>query len=128
MFIAGYTLVDGAAVRDAGESAPYTAALFMNNTVTIGAVALISRSGPAVRSALTKGAARSILGGLASAAAYLLVLTAARWTPLATVAAVRETSVVLGALAGWLLLGETFGRARVAASIAIAAGVALIVA
>ena len=127
VFIAGYTLVDGSAVRAAGESLPYTAALIINNTITLGAVALIRRGPTAARSAAVRSGGRDILGGLASAGAYLLVLTAARSAPLATVSAVRETSVIIGALAGWLLLGESFGRARVAAALAICAGVALIV-
>jgi drug/metabolite transporter (DMT)-like permease len=42
------------------------------------------------------------------------------------VAALRETSVVFGALAGWRLLGEPFGRVRVGAAAVIAAGVVLL--
>jgi drug/metabolite transporter (DMT)-like permease len=42
------------------------------------------------------------------------------------VAALRETSVVFGALAGWRLLGEPLGGTRVAAAAVIAAGVVLL--
>jgi len=42
-------------------------------------------------------------------------------------AALREFSVVLGALAGWLLLRERLGRPRVFASAVVAAGLALLV-
>jgi multidrug transporter EmrE-like cation transporter len=125
-FISGYTLVDGAAVRAEGGSLRYTAALFVVNAVTLGVVAIGRRGWRPFRDAARLGGARQMLGGAASAAAYLLVLIAVRWAPLAGVAALRETSVVFGALAGWRLLGEPFGRARVGAAAVIAAGVILL--
>ena len=51
---------------------------------------------------------------------YALVLG-----PMAHVAALRETSVLFGALMGTLLLGEPFGRRRVIAAAVIVAGLAL---
>jgi drug/metabolite transporter (DMT)-like permease len=44
---------------------------------------------------------------------------------MAHVAALRETSVLFGALMGALLLGESFGRRRVAAAAVIVAGLVL---
>ena len=44
---------------------------------------------------------------------------------MASVAALRETSVIFAALLGTRLLGEPFGRARTLASIALAAGLLL---
>ena len=41
-----------------------------------------------------------------------MVLAAVRLAPVGYVAALRESSVVLGALAGWLFLHERMGRAR----------------
>ena len=70
---------------------------------------------------------RCAFAGAASAGAYILVLIAARSAPLGLVAAVRETSVVFGALGGWLILGEPFGRRRLVAAAMIAAGLALLV-
>ena len=43
------------------------------------------------------------------------------------VAALRESSVVLGALGGWVLLHERLGRARVISAAVVAAGLALLV-
>ena len=45
---------------------------------------------------------------------------------LATVAALRETSVIFAALIGTLILKEPFGRTRVTASVLVAAGVILL--
>lgn len=124
--IAGYTLVDGGAVRAEGGSLRYTAALFLTNAVTLGIAALLRRGrGPLLALARSAGV-RQAAGGAASAAAYLLVLIAARRAPLGSVSAVRETSVVIGALAGWRLLGEPLGRQRMTAAAVIAAGVVLL--
>jgi len=45
--------------------------------------------------------------------------------PMAHVAALRETSVLFGALMGTLLLGEPFGLRRVAAAFVIVSGLVL---
>jgi drug/metabolite transporter (DMT)-like permease len=126
-FIAGYSLVDGSAVRTEGGSLRYTAALLLTNTITLGAIALVRR-GPRRLLLAARPVNRHLFGGAASAIAYLLVLTAARWAPLGTVAALRETSVVLGALAGWRLLGEPYGASRVVATSIIVIGVSLLLA
>ncbi|MBI5157165.1 MAG: EamA family transporter [Acidimicrobiia bacterium] len=126
-FIAGYSLVDGAAERAEGGSLRYTAALLLTNAVTLSVVALVRRGWRTAMLAARRGGGRQLLGGAASAFAYLLVLIAAREAPLGAVAAVRETSVVLGALGGWLLLGEPFGRARAASAAVIAMGLVLLV-
>ena len=81
-----------------------------------------------MREALPHDAWRNGLAGVASVIAYTLVLTAARWAPLGLVAAVRETSVVLGALGGWVLLHEPFGPRRIRASVLIAVGLMVLVA
>jgi len=126
-FIAGYSLVDGAAVRVEGGSLRYTAALLVTNAVTLSTVALARRGPRRALSAARSGGARQLLGGVASAVAYLLVLISARWAPLGAVSAVRETSVVIGAIAGWRLLGEPFGRARAIGAAVIAVGLVVLV-
>jgi len=54
------------------------------------------------------------------------VLWAQTKAPLAEVAAIRETSVVFAALIGLIVLGEDFGRRRIAAAVVIATGIVLI--
>ena len=51
-----------------------------------------------------------------------MVLAAVRLAPVGYVAALRESSVVLGAVGGWLLLHERLGRARLVSSVVVAAG------
>ncbi|MBB3661102.1 drug/metabolite transporter (DMT)-like permease [Prauserella sediminis] len=67
-----------------------------------------------------------VLVGLLSPVAYLLVLFAMRLAPVSLVAPLREVSIVLAGLAGWLILGEPHGRRRVAGSLVVLAGIAAI--
>jgi drug/metabolite transporter (DMT)-like permease len=60
------------------------------------------------------------------AGASTLVLTALSIEPASYVGAGREISVVLGALAGWLLLGEPLGLRRTFAAAVMFSGLALI--
>ena len=69
----------------------------------------------------------SVTGGLLSVTAYLLVLIAMQLTQVSYIAALRETSVVLAALLGWRVLGETYGRRRILASTLVAVGLCLLV-
>ena len=64
---------------------------------------------------------------LLSPIAYILVLRAMQEAPVALVAAARESSIVVGALLGWLVLGEARGAHRLAGSVVVAAGIAAIV-
>ena len=68
-----------------------------------------------------------LTSGLASAAAYGLVLYAVRWAPVGYVTALRESSVVLAAVAGWRYLAEGFGRARLASATVVVTGLVLLV-
>jgi drug/metabolite transporter (DMT)-like permease len=64
----------------------------------------------------------AIVGGLLSALGYGIVIWAMGKAPLAHVSALRETSVILAAIIGTVLLGEPFGRRRILAAVLVAAG------
>jgi drug/metabolite transporter (DMT)-like permease len=65
-------------------------------------------------------------GGVLSLAAYGLVLWAQTRGALAPIAALRETSVVIGAIIGAVVFHERFGRWRIVATVLVAGGVVLI--
>ena len=67
------------------------------------------------------GIAASV-GGLIANTGYGIAIYALALGPMAHVAALRETSVLFGALIGTLLLGEPFGGRRVAAAFVIVSG------
>jgi drug/metabolite transporter (DMT)-like permease len=128
--IAAYTLVDGTGVRRSGSPFGYAAWLLTLHTVAaLAAMTLVRR-----RAKLAEQPAehRPASWWLATAAAgmsmvaYSLVLWAQSRGALAAVAALRESSVVVAAVLGALLFKEPMGRVRIAASIAVAAGVVLL--
>jgi drug/metabolite transporter (DMT)-like permease len=115
--IAAYTVIDGTAVRATGDSLRYLAALFLLQAVVLTGVVLLLRRG---RFEAGAGQWQTVLiGGGASALAYLLVLIASQEAPLGLVSGVRELSVVFGVVAGAHLLGEHVSR-RHAVSVATA--------
>lgn len=124
--ISGYTLIDAAGVRRGDESIRYVAALFVVSAVLITAAVLVVRRPAAVLEQVRGPAPSMAASGLLSIGAYGLVMTAARLGPIGLVAALRETSVVFGALAGWVVLGERLGRRRTIAAVGVALGAALL--
>ena len=64
--------------------------------------------------------------GLATFGAYILVLMALTRAPAASVAAVRETSVVIATALAVPLLHERVGAARMAGAVVVVLGVALL--
>ena len=69
---------------------------------------------------------RGLAGGLAAFVGYAVVIWAMTQAPIATVAALRETSVVFASLIGVILLGEPFQTQRAVAALVILAGVVVL--
>jgi drug/metabolite transporter (DMT)-like permease len=68
------------------------------------------------------------LSGIFSAVAYAMVLVAVQYAPVGYVAALRESSVVIAAFAGWHMLNEEDHRRRIASALIVFGGlVALVV-
>jgi drug/metabolite transporter (DMT)-like permease len=125
--ISTYTAIDGFAMQYT-VPAPYLAAV-LGLTALLIMPLVLGRYGVAVVAAEWRRSWwRILLVGGGMAFTYQLVLWAFRLAPIPYVGAVREISVVFGALAGWLLLGERLGPTRVVGSLVIFAGVMLIVA
>ena len=68
---------------------------------------------------------RGAVGGLIANVGYGIAIYALVLGPMAHVAALRETSVLFGALIGTVLLHEPFGRRRVMAAFVIVVGLIL---
>ena len=64
--------------------------------------------------------------GLLTICSYLLALVAYSMAPISYAGAIREVSVVLGALAGWRFLGERMGAWRVAGAVIIFSGILVV--
>ena len=124
LVIAAYTVVDGTGVQQAPLFA-YTGWMFLLQGPPL-AVAAVIRRGRQLPEALRASAASGLAGGVISIAAYTIVLWAQQSGALAPIAALRETSIVFGALIGAVFLGERLGARRAVASGVVLAGVLLI--
>lgn len=122
VFIAGYTVVDGVAVK----------VLVLSPILVdyIGNIVRLLFFAPAVLRDRGTTAAHwrrqwkhALLIGIASPVAYVLVLYAMRMAPLSHVAPAREVSMLFAALLGGQLLGEGERAARIAGAALIAFGV-----
>jgi drug/metabolite transporter (DMT)-like permease len=122
-----YTTLDAAgARRSSGFGYAIVMGLAAGAVITV--VGTLRGFAPGFRQALRRDWRVMLLGGIASTLAYSMVLVAARRAPVGYVAALRESSVVLGAAAGWLLLKEGFGRARLVSAIVVPLGLVALVA
>jgi len=123
--IAAYTIVDGLGVRASGDAMQYVALLFMLDGLPYFAIVMWQR-----RAALGDAAAFmrqrwpvALVGSCASLGAYAIVLWAMTKAPVASVAALRETSVLFATLIGVLMLKERFRLQRLLGAGAVVVGV-----
>jgi len=123
--IAAYTTVDGLGVRLSHSPAGYIGWLMLLQSLCIPAWALVRR-----RHSLRGQPARVLASGISAGAlgvlAYGLVLWAQTRGDLAPIAALRETSVIFGAIIGTVVFREPFGRFRIAATILVVLGILLL--
>jgi drug/metabolite transporter (DMT)-like permease len=120
--IAGYTLVDKSGIKHAAPIT-YQEMSMLGPTVLYSAAVLRVKGVGAVRAAIGPA---SMVAGVCTFAAYALVLAALQRAPAASVAAVRETSVVIAAVLAGTVLRERVGPLRLAGAVLVAAGVALL--
>ncbi len=122
--IAAYSVSDGIGVRWSGSPTGYMGWLFLLEAPV--ALAVI---GPrfAIRRALEwKTFGLGLVGGGLSVLAYGLVLYVKTIAPIASVSAVRESSVIIAALIGVVFLGERPWIGRVVSAIVVATGVVVL--
>jgi drug/metabolite transporter (DMT)-like permease len=126
--IASYIIADGLGVRSAGPTfehrLSYIAWLCVVEGPWLLVLAVIIRP-KTVWTHLRRTWWRGVTGGVIANVGYGIAIYALVLGPMAHVAALRETSVLFGALMGTLLLGEPFGVRRVAAAFVIVSGLVL---
>lgn len=124
LMIASYTVLDGVGVHH-GPVLAYTAWLFLLQGPAMPLLAVVRR-GRELPARLRPSLAVGLTGGMVSMAAYGLVLWAQARGALAPIAALRETSIIIGAIIGAIFFGERFGYKRAAASAIVVIGILLI--
>lgn len=124
--IAIYTVVDGLGVRSAGNALRYVMVLFVLDGISYPLGVWLRRGAESRREIVRYARGRwpaALLGGGASIGSYTIALWAMTRAPVASVAALRETSVLFAALLGTVLLKERFGMQRALGTGVIVGGV-----
>jgi len=128
--IALYTVVDGRGVRasvvDDHGALRYVMTLFVLDGIAYPSMVWLRRSAEGRREIVRYARQRwpvAALGGSASIGSYAIALWAMTRAPVASVAALRETSVLFAALLGTVLLKERFGLQRAVGTGVIVGGV-----
>ena len=122
--IAAYTVLDGLGVRASGSSLGYIAWLMAVQGLAVPAYAVWRWRRQTV-TVLRPFAGVGLLGAALSFAAYALVLWAQTKAELAPIAALRESSIIVGAAIGAVLFKERFGAPRILAAGLLVVGIGL---
>ncbi len=120
--IAAYTLIDKHGIRYSTPLVYLELSMIVPALAYAAAVAVTQGLG----SLRAEAKASSAVAGLATFGAYALVLAALQRASAASVAAVRETSVVIATALAAVVLKEPVGPSRFAGAVLVAGGVALI--
>lgn len=124
VFIAAYTLADGMGVRRAGHALGYIVWLMILDGLPITCFTACVRRHQLV-AALRSNWRTGCTSGALQFGAYALVIWAMSLGSMASVSALRETSVIFAALIGAVVLKEPVGVRRIAAAVLVALGIVL---
>lgn len=123
--VAAYSLTGGMGVRTAGTVLGFQACLEIVNGIAMVGYALVAKRAAIPTYARRYGAV-GLFAGIVSVLGFLAFLLAAQSLPLGPVVALRETSVIFGAIIGAVILKEGFGPRRIAASALVVGGIAML--
>ena len=121
IFIASYTLSDGSGARMAATASSYAAWLFVCDAAWALVLCVIFR-GPGSLPVLARDWKTGLFTGVLSGAAYWIAMWAMTKAPIASVAALRETSILFAMMISVFALGEKMTGWRGAAALSIVAG------
>jgi drug/metabolite transporter (DMT)-like permease len=123
--ICAYSLVDGMGARLAGSAHAYSVALFAGIGPVMLGYALV-RGGRGAIVAMWDNRAIGFVGGAFQFGSYAIAIWAMTLAPIAIVSALRETSVLFGAVIAVVILKEPLRPPRIVAAAMIVAGLVLI--
>jgi len=123
--VAAYSFLGGMGVRAAGTVLGFQACLEIVNGCGMVGFALATR--PLAFAAYVRdNRAVCLLAGLMSVVGFVAYLVAAKVLPLGPTTALRETSVIFGALIGTFVLKEGFGLRRLVAALLVVTGIGVL--
>ena len=125
LLISIYSIIDGTAVKN-GYALPYVMSMFALVPLPIAPFIFREYKWIRIKQALLNQPIRVPLAGILGVLAYLMAVFSFSIAPVSYAGAVREVSVVFGALTGWWFLKERMGGVRVVGAIVIFAGILVI--
>jgi drug/metabolite transporter (DMT)-like permease len=125
--VCAYSVVDGIGARAAGPglATAYSSVLFVGIAPVVASYAL-ARRGAAVFPAMAPFWKIGLGGGALAVISYTIAIWAMTRAPIAMVAALRETSVLFGAIIAVAVLKEPLRPARIVAALMIVTGLVLL--
>ncbi|HEX9524463.1 MAG TPA: DMT family transporter [Reyranella sp.] len=123
--VATYSFFAGLGVRSAGTVLGFQACLEIVTGFGMLCYGVVVRRADLLGYARRYGAV-GLFAGAVSVLGFLAYLMAARSLPLGPVSALRETSVIFGAVLGMIVLREGFGPRRIAAAVLVTVGIVLL--
>ncbi len=120
-FIAGYTLVDGTGARVAGSAVGFYAWEAILNALTFAAIMAVYKPGLVAR-VWPEARLTMLIGGGASFIAYAIAVWGFTRAPIALVAALRETSIVIALLISVVVMRERLDLAKLVSTFVTTAG------
>ncbi len=121
VFIGCYTVVDGLGGRASGAPSGYTGLVFILDAIFLFSAGLILR-GPQILRDVIPHWRNGVIGAAASGGAYWIVIWAMSVAPIAMVAALRETSILIAIGLSAKILNERLTISRVAGAILVVVG------
>jgi multidrug transporter EmrE-like cation transporter len=121
-----YSVIDAHGARESNAIA-YSMALLTSTAVMVSLWALVTNRREMLPTLKMHGKILAF-SGTASAVAYGMVLVALQYAPVGYVTALRESSVVIAAFAGWKMLNEGDHRIRLTSAALVFVGLAALVA
>ena len=125
VFIAAYTIVDGMGGRASGQPSSYAGMVFVFDAIFLAATAIGMR-GPGIVREVAPYWKTGVVGATLSVGAYWIAIWAMTKAPIASVAALRETSILIVMLLSMRVLKESVSLPRLAGAVLIVVGAVLI--
>jgi drug/metabolite transporter (DMT)-like permease len=123
--VATYSFFAGLGVRTAGTVLGFQACLEIVTGFGMLCYGVVARRAD-LEAYVRRYGAVGLFAGMVSVLGFLAYLVAARSLPLGPVSALRETSVIFGAVLGTIVLKEGFGPRRIAAALLVTVGIMLL--
>jgi len=125
LLISIYSTIDGAAVKN-GFALPYVMSMFALVPIPITPFIFREYKWEKIKEVLINQPVRVPLASVLGVLAYLMAVFSFSIAPLSYAGAIREVSVVFGALTGWWFLKERMGGVRVIGALVIFTGILII--